>query len=340
MSYSTSGKIQASDFNWFVDANGGNPENFNKLWATGTGTYGYGQTAIPTVTFGQKFTAANTSGGSGVTQTAADYGGWAALADGITKLAAHTGASVTATPVPVPKNKAQYLSQIATNLTALHNARLNATDQGGTFGYTVGTATSWKNKVDFNFTVDFGSHDKARWFFNSGGQIKVNSDHPTGPNINILVRALAQSIGEIWISGTSSQTLGTTTWAGITKVGGTDPSLVLVDNSTYGFSSWTSTPTTLFKQTTAGGTNGYYHGYGTNSFIEVIGWTDGAGKVYVTVRLDEIPLRGTPQVSGPGITITGTTATILLKNPSTTYLTNNWGNPTPTVDSVEDTSDN
>lgn len=328
MTYSVSGKIQASDFNWFVDdgVSSSNPENFNKIWSTGAGTYGFGQQTIPTVAYAQKVTAANSPAGGGITQGSADYGGWAALADGITKMASHTGAPITVTPVPIVKNKAAYLTQIATNLTSIHANRLNAASQGGTVATVATSGSTWTDKVTLTFNVDFGTADKARWFFNAGGQLKISADHPIASNINTLVTLLAQSIGDIWISGVNGGTisLSGSTWHGVEKLGGTDPGLVTVFNQDYGFPAWTSTPTTIIRQTTAGY---FYDGYGTNSFIEVQVSTNGAGNLTISVTIDEVPLSGT----GGATVNAGTTAILVIRPPSSTHLVANWGTPTVTT---------
>jgi hypothetical protein len=49
MSYTAGGLIEATDYNGFVNT-GAN--NINKVWSTGTGDSGWGQTAISTVSVG------------------------------------------------------------------------------------------------------------------------------------------------------------------------------------------------------------------------------------------------------------------------------------------------
>jgi hypothetical protein len=107
MTYSAGGKVQATDYNGFAST--GTP-NFNNIWATGSGNSGYGQTALATVTAGQKVTATN-------------Y--WNALVANITASASHQGTTITAITPPVGGDKVAFLSALSTNLSAINGGRLN-----------------------------------------------------------------------------------------------------------------------------------------------------------------------------------------------------------------------
>ena len=87
---------------------------------------------------------------------------------------------------------------------------------------TVTTASTWSSIATWTHTVTFANGNAARYFFNSGGQLKVTCSHPSGTGINLLLNGLASNIGTVVMSAPTSGsiTIASTSYNGITKVGG------------------------------------------------------------------------------------------------------------------------
>ena len=168
MAYSAAGLIEATDYNNFL--NGSN--QLNKVWSTGTGNAGYGQTALSTVSAAGTVTAAQ----------------WASLINTLNSTLTHqsgSGSGISATTVGATIN---YLSTLSTNINTSYTNRLNKATNGTTLTGTVYTpGFSQANSTSayqgtFTRTIAFASGDAARYFFNAGGYINfittsaVNND--------------------------------------------------------------------------------------------------------------------------------------------------------------------
>ncbi len=310
MSYAQFGLVEASDFNTLV---GGNPtttaNTLNATWATGGSGAGYGQTAVGNVAIGQTVAATN----------------WASLVNSTANSASHQGSSITSVTAPVAGGVVTYLSAIPTNLQTIYSSRLNAAAQGSTTANTATTAATWIDSATFTHTVTFANGDAARYFFNAGGQIKVTCAHSnTTAGINALFNTLATNVGTLVLSGQSSgsRTVVGTSYTGFQKVGGggNAPSPYLTNN---GYFALTTANATLFTQSATGTPSGY-----VGSYISLIAKTNAAtgsngdnGNVITLYTVwEEIP---------NGLTVgTGSSVTVTLVPPSTTYLSASWGTPT------------
>jgi len=308
MAYSQGGLIQASDFNTFA---GGNPtttaNTINATWATGGSTAGYGQTAVANVSAGQSVAASN----------------WNSLVSNTASAATHQGSSITSVTAPVAGGTVQYLSAIPTNLATIYTNRLNAASQGSTTANTATYGSTWSSALTFTHTATFANGDAARYFFNSGGQIKMTVAHPSGTGINLLFNNLCTNVGTVVMSAVTSgsQSIAGTSYAGIQKVGG-GGNLPTVD-STKGYFGLTTTNATVFTQTASTGPSGYL-----STFIRMIVKSNGTqgsngdtGSVVTVYTIwDEIP---------DGLTVaTGSATTMTLALPETTNLANSWGSIT------------
>ena len=151
-------------------------------------TAGYGQTAIANVA-------------QYATVAASD---WANLVNATANSASHQGTSITSVTAPASGGTITYLSAIPTNLTTIYGSRLNAASQGSTSANTVTTVATWSDKATWTHTVTFANGDAARYFFNSGGQLKVTMSHPSGTGINLLLNNLASNVGTVVMSAPSS----------------------------------------------------------------------------------------------------------------------------------------
>jgi hypothetical protein len=311
MSYAQFGTIQASDFNTFV---GGNPtttaNTLNATWSTGGSSAGYGQAAVANVAAGQ-------------TVVATSY--WNALVSNTASAATHQGTSISTVTAPTSGGVITYLSSIPTNLSSIYSNRLNAASQGSTTSNTQTYGSSWSNSLTFTFTAGFANGDAARYFFNSGGQLKVTCSSPTGTGINLLLNNLASNVGTVVLSAPSSGTVKVvgTTYNGITKIGGGGNSPTISTNS--GYYGLTTTNTTVFTQTASTGPSGYL-----NTNISVVAKTNGTvgthadngNVITVYVTWNEVP-------SGLSVN-SGSATTLTIVPPETTNLANSWGTITLT----------
>jgi hypothetical protein len=306
MAYAQFGLIQASDFNTFV---GGNPtttaNTLNATWATGGGTAGYGQTAVANVAVGNTVVAT---------------GQWNALVTNTASAATHQGSTITSVTAPTAGGTVTFLSAIPTNLQTVYGSRLNAATQGSTTSNTATYGSAWSNQLTFTHTATFANGDAARYFFNSGGQIKMTVSHPGGTGINLLLNNLASNVGTVVQSAPTSGTVSIvgTSYAGIQKVGGGGNAPTV--DSTKGYYGMTTANATVFTQTASTGPAGYL-----GTFIRFIAKSNGtvgsngdAGSVITIYTIwDEVP-DGLAASSGSATTMT-------LSLPETTNIANSWG---------------
>lgn len=309
MSYAQNGLIQATDYNTLVGVSPSSTANtLNTVWAVGSSTAGYGQTALAQVTAGDTITAAQ----------------WANLINTTANAGSHQGTSLTSITAPVTGGTVTYLSALPTNVQSIYTGRNNASAQGSTTSNTATYGSTWASALTFTHTVTFASGDAARYFFNAGGQIKITMSHPAGSGINSLFNSLATACGTIVQSAPTSGTvtIASTNYNGITKVGGSG-SATLGTNT--GYYALTTANAQVFSQTATTGPAGYL-----STFISVNVKSNGtqgsngdAGSVITIYTLwDEVP---------NGLTVsTGSAVTVTLAPPATTYLPQgaSWGTPT------------
>lgn len=307
MSYAQFNLIEATDFNTLV---GGNPtataNTLNATWATGSGTAGYGQTAV-----------ANVAVGNSVVAT----GQWNALVSNTASAASHQGSSISSVTAPTAGGTITYLSAIPTNLQTIYGNRLNAATQGSTTANTATFGSTWSAGLTFTHTATFANGDAARYFFNSGGQIKMTVSHPAGTGIDLLFNNLASNVGTVVMSAPTSGTITIippNTYAGIQKVGGGGNSPTV--DSTKGYYGLTTANATVFTQTASTGPSGYL-----GTFIRFIAKSNGtqgsngdAGSVITIYTIwDEVP---------DGLVVSsGSATTMTLSLPETTNIANSWG---------------
>ena len=306
MSYAQFGTIQASDYNTLV---GGNPtatvNTLNVTWATGSGAAGYGQPAEGNVTTGDTITASK----------------WANLVNKTASAATHQGSSITSVTAPVAGGTITYLSAIPTNLTTIYTNKLNAATQSSTTSNAVVSASTWSSIATFVHTATFANGDAARYFFNSGGQLKIVCTHAaTSGTGNTLFNNLVANVGTVVMSAPTSGTItvASTSYNGITKIGGGAGGGNTISTNS-GYYAMTTSNANVFTQ--LAGTGGAY----VNTFIRIIAKSNGTvgsnGDVGNVITLytvwDEVP---------DGLTVgSGSTVTLTAVAPETTNLANTWG---------------
>lgn len=308
MTYQVNGKIEDTDFNSLANS-------VNEIWGSGAGNSGYGQSStIPTVSNLELITATS-------------Y--WTALTNRITTIANHQGSIIgTMVPQPVTNAKITFLQNILNNITTIQTRKLSANAQGSTSSTNNTSASTFNAKMIMNFSVNFSSENAARYFFNAGGQLGLNFSHPNSGGINTIFSDICSETGTIWLSSPTSDTisLSSLVYAGVTKIGGVASTRSSI-NSNYGFYALNATPTQIYSQRANIG-GAYYN----VSNLKILASTISEGsikKVNFACEFDVVP---------NGTTVSaGTVATLTIRPPSTTYLTNTWGTPTVTTSISHDT---
>lgn len=322
MTYTVGNLIEATDYNGFVSTTSN--ANVNDIWSTGSGNKGYGQTALATV-----------SAAAAVTATQ-----WANLVNTISTIATHQGTTITSRTAPTAGNLIQILANINTDLTTLTTKRGDCATSGSQYtawtGTTARTAatgsgtTPWT--ITFTHTVTFPSANAARYFFNAGGRILLQtSKTSTGTDAddewNDLATTLCGAIN-ITAGGGLTQVISGSTYTGTTKVGGTGTPDTLL--TTTGWYDLLTTDTIIYKQ--FADTSPY-----TTQYIQVKAKTAGTGTqlVITTEWFDPggSAVGSSDNISGGTDTVGATFGTapatlVTYYPPGTGSLTASWGVPT------------
>jgi hypothetical protein len=181
MTYSAGNTIQASDYNTFATAVLGMNQIFADLYPGVTtlpnAGYGYGQTpALTSVSIGDNVAASE----------------WAALFQTIRKCGTHQDPAYPTGYVPPLPGTDPVIGDIVTAfntpstlssvINTLHTNKFNIAggQSAQTSGGSSGTTTPWTNTLTYTFTVNLGTWDQARFFFNSGGSIGIYGSYAGG----------------------------------------------------------------------------------------------------------------------------------------------------------------
>jgi len=329
MTYSSSGLIQATDYNGFVSTSAA--ANINATWGqVGTTISGYGQGNIATVSAGGTVTATQ----------------WATLVNTVSSMANHQGTTITSRTAPVAGNTISILSSVNTDITNCFTNRANAYARGTQYGTFTGnvsktTATGTGNAawtISFVSTITWANNSAFNNFFNSGGMLKWETSKTADTTDadtewNDLANTL---VGDIYITGAAaSKTIANVAYTGTTKVSGTGTPTTLA--TATGAFALTTTATTLYKQfaDTAPYTGSYIQldaAVNSNTTPTVMtlttAWVDPGGSGVGSS--DNIS--GGTAVTSPATSIGSATAPTTLVTyfpPESVYLTvNSWGTPT------------
>lgn len=227
MTYQTGSLVEAKDFNLIMT---GTEEgtyydhlvsNLGSLRGKGYGKYGYGIISP----FSPK------EYGDSVSST-----DWNNVLTEIKKAGLHQGTTLApmtgmingvSYPTPAPGVKVKAFPNLQENLDELMTNSLDTTAQGQSTPYQLVYPSQWKRQVVFTYTVAFESADKARYFFNRGGQLKITPFHPLGGSgnvakINQLFNNLSLACGSIFLSSPVSNDTATikgVNYTGITRIG-------------------------------------------------------------------------------------------------------------------------
>lgn len=306
MTYAQYGSVEALDFNTLVGTNPNTANGtLNTVWATGGTTTGYGQTTVPNVAVGNLAYAAD----------------WDNLINVTSNCASHQGTSISSVTAPPVGGIVTYFSPIPTNLTTIYTNRLNAASQGSTVANSAILGTTWSSIATFTHTITFANGNAARYFFNSGGQLKITCSHANATTpINVLFNGLASNIGTVVLSAPSTGTVTVVgvSFNGVTKIAGGGSTPTILPNN--GYFALNTSNANIFVQTASSGPASYQS---TN--IKIVARSNGtqgsngdAGSIITLVTIwDEIP---------DGLTVgTGSTTTVTAVAPESTYMANTWG---------------
>ena len=324
MTYSSGGLIEATDYNTFA---GNTTAGLNRVWSTGSGDAGWGQTNIATVT----------AGTSTVTATQ-----WATIVNNLSTSGTQTNTTLTSRTAPVTGNIIGILANVSADITSVTTNRGNAIASGTEYGVFTGTTSkttatgsgqaAWT--ITFTHTVTFPSADQARYFWNAGGIVRLKyGKSSTGTDNDPDWNTFAGQCGSINLTGrvnSNSQTIAAQAYTGTTRLGGTGGTQTTLATTT-GWYSLTGTPTTIFQLNNA--TSPYSGEYirttatqtSTTVLTLVTTWvSDGSSGAGTTANIS-----GGTATTSPSTTITGTAPTTLVTYlpPSSATLTNSWGTP-------------
>lgn len=160
MAYVTGDTILDDHYNGF--ANDNSPNNINKIWGTGAGNYGYGQSnTISTVSAGATVTATQ----------------WNTLLDRMDNIENHQGSTITTgagtlitgDPIAAILTISTDITTLGTNRYNVAGANLTQTSNPNTVNRTF--TGSWSATTIQEVSFTFASSDACRYFFNAGGKI-------------------------------------------------------------------------------------------------------------------------------------------------------------------------
>ena len=238
MTYSSGGLIQATDYNTFA---GNTTAGLNRIWSTGAGDAGWGQTDIATVSTGGVVTATN----------------WATLVNNLSTAGSQTNTTITSRSAPTTGTLISILANVSTDITSCTTNRGNAVSSGAEVGYASGTTSkttatgsgqlAWT--IVFTHTVTFPSANQARYFWNAGGRVRLQfGKSSTGTDIDPDWNTFAGYPGSIYLTGrvnSAAQTIAAVSYTGTTRIGGTGGTQTTLATTT-GWYNLTTTPATIF----------------------------------------------------------------------------------------------
>jgi hypothetical protein len=205
LNYNTGNLILASDYNGILGGSpSSTPNTINTVWAVGSGSAGYGQTALSNVAVSGTVVASQ----------------WSTLIQTLNSIRTHQTGSGTGVTLPTAGTTIAYLAVVNAAVDTAYTSRLSfatnaAVTVGGNLTSTWSSATtSLSLSRSFGVKCTFASADQTRYFFNSGGRIRLNlfgaQNASTTTRTNNVITML-QNVGGIGIFGanTNGGRLGT-----------------------------------------------------------------------------------------------------------------------------------
>lgn len=311
MAYSQGGLIEATDYNNLIGTSPGSTVNrLNTVWAVGSGSAGYGQTAVSSV---------STAGTVTATQ-------WASLINTLNSTLTHQAGSGSGISAPTAGTTINYLSTLSSSITTAYTNRLNfnsnsAVTAGSGLAYAAWTSGSTTSTLtrSFGARATFASADQARYFFNAGGRLKFNI---TGTSDAVArstaALALLNNMGGVALFAANTN-------GGRTGSGGT----VATNDTTKGYYTSTSANVNIVSVTST--TGAYTTDTGTIA-VKTNG-TQGSNNDNGTTVEFWCTINSTSGSNAGGLSFDDSlsltpTVSIDISYPEVTNLTNSWGTVT------------
>ena len=302
MAYTSGDLILDDHYNTFAtgaaDGTATDSANVNNLWGVGSGDRGYGQST----------TLSAVSAGTTVTATQ-----WATMLDRISSMASHQGTSITSITNPTTGDTIAAYTALSTNITAIYNGRLDNADFGTTSATTTTGTGTWTANTVHEITVTFASANARRYFFNAGGELRIDTEISGGTSDGKYDEwvDLANTLAGQVIFGAH----------GTTKSGGTGTPTTLA--GAIGNYELTGTYQDIYLQ--YADSSPY-----TSNYIRVQAKATSDSEIVFEVRYQDDAADTTydKAVYNPADIMDGTvTTTTTIAPPSTTYLSDTWGTP-------------
>jgi len=230
MSYAKGDKIDASDYNNLIGTSPSSTTNrINTVWSVGSGSAGYGQTALSQVSTGSTITATQ----------------WASLINTLNSMRTHQSGSGSGISAVTAGQKIDWISTLETQIASAYTNRLSfASNSAVTAGSALSSAwtvtvanpgsnppaggSSVTNVVrSFGARAAFASADQARYFFNAGGRLKLNLSGTQNASTTSRTNQIISLLG--YAGGVA--TFGANTNGGRTGTGAT----VVTNNTAIGY---------------------------------------------------------------------------------------------------------
>jgi hypothetical protein len=296
MTTATGNLITAADVNNLIDT-------VTKVYATGTGDYGYGQ---------GNFTLADVSSGKKI--SAQD---WISIRGMLLACSNHQGTQNSALfPDPSIGVKILSASSAIAIATACSQNRLVAATGSLTQIDNVASAsfaTAWNGVLQATVDVSFASEDKARFFFNSGGLITIDVTQAVGTTAQDISfrNFLARQLGTIYIGAHTTRITGTATVSVVPNAGyyefSSAPATIVSQVSTSYVSTQADQIVVQAQRTGYSGTRGG-NGIGFQVVIQATFMGDSNGSLLTAgmlVEVDTIEATKYLTVSSPNCAVSG-----------------------------------
>lgn len=203
MAYTAGDKILIDQYNTFLNGTSAGNYGINHIIGTGDGNLGMGQTTLPlagdTVKVGEIITAAQ----------------WNSLFTSMDNLADHTNDTLSVSTRP--RTAGEIITVVATLNSDLQTLATSV-QQGSqnTTALTLDTATTsttsgvWDSFHQATYSYTFVSGDRARWFFNAGGKLRITFSNTAtnATGLDAVVGGLMSNISAFDIGATVSTITG------------------------------------------------------------------------------------------------------------------------------------
>lgn len=203
MGYTAGDKILDTEYNNFLNSSA-TPEGINYTFGTGALQWGLGQTALGTVTVGDKVTASQ----------------WNSLFSAMDNVANHTNDTLTSTEAKAAGDIIAVKTALETNLTTLAASVANGCPNATALSTSAALQTSsssvrWVGSHVVQHSVTFTNANQARWFFNAGGKIQINVTRTTNAGASATskdssVDELITGLGNFLLKSQTSSRSGST----------------------------------------------------------------------------------------------------------------------------------